>query len=115
MGVSNTFPKLGRVHCRINPRHQKWSGPDPRSGWKSTPLRIDKSLRICESDNKKKKKMKNNNNNNNNNNNIPVPTITVSGVMSFVTGDPGCIRPCAAADCALLQPRCLAPLLQQDH
>ena len=39
MGVSNTLPELGRVHYCDGPyKPQKWSGPDPRSGSKSTPL-----------------------------------------------------------------------------
>jgi len=41
MGVSDTFrsgPLLDGPY-----RRQKWSGPDPRSGWKSTPLSIHKN------------------------------------------------------------------------
>ena len=46
MGVPNTFPKLGRVtrvHYGMDPRPQKSSSPDPRSGWKSTPLATHKN------------------------------------------------------------------------
>jgi len=39
MGVFNNLPKLGRVHELDGPyRSQKWSGPDPKSEWKWTPL-----------------------------------------------------------------------------
>jgi len=33
-----TLPKLGWVHQRLDPdMPQKWSGPDPWTGWKLTP------------------------------------------------------------------------------
>jgi len=34
-----TLPKLGRVHQCMDPTTpQNWSGPDPWTGWKLTPL-----------------------------------------------------------------------------